>query len=65
MANWPATLPGFLGGGDYAPLVENVASTSMESGAPKRRRRFTSVPETFSTTVLLNPDQYETLRDFV
>lgn len=37
----------------------------METGAPKRRRRFTAVPETFTGSVRLNATQYATLRDFV
>lgn len=67
MANpaWPETLPlPLANGANYAPLVENVASTDMETGDPKRRRRFTSVPERFSSTVRLTAAQCETLRTF-
>lgn len=68
MANptWPAGLPAPLNeSGQFAPLVENVISTQMETGAPKRRRRFTSVPETYSGTLLLTGAQTELLRSFV
>jgi hypothetical protein len=63
---WPAELPAPLNeSGQFAPLVDNVIATQMETGAPKRRRRFTAVPEAYSGTVLLTGAQTETLRTFV
>lgn len=68
MANpaWPATLPRpIAAGAGYSPLVENVASTDMETGAPKRRRRFTAVPEKFEASLRLTAAQTTTLKTFV
>lgn len=69
MANptWPATLPQPLADGSakYAPLVDNVISTSVETGAPKRRRRFTAVPDSLTATLNLTGAQCITLDDFV
>ena len=68
MANpvWPSTLPAPLNdSGQYLPLVENVITTQMESGAPKRRRRFTAVPEAYTGTLLLSGAQCATLSAFV
>lgn len=69
MANptWPATLPAPRadGGAKYAPLAPNVVSTSVETGAPKRRRRFSYVPETFAGTLVLTGAQCATLSEFV
>lgn len=51
---WPATLPVPTNDqGTYAPLVNNVITSNMGSGAPKRRRRFTYVPETYTGQLLL------------
>lgn len=66
MAVWPETLPApMTGQAAYEPLVENVASTSMDSGAPKRRRRFTYVPEKFSGSIRLTAAQCAILKAFV
>lgn len=69
MANpvWPTSLPAPRSDGSvkYAPLVDNVASTSVETGAPKRRRRFTSVPDTMNGTLVLTGAQCTTLNAFV
>lgn len=69
MANptWPSTLPPPIqdSGTQYAPLVDNQVRTSMETGAPKARRRFTHVPETFNCTLKLTGAQVATLRTFV
>lgn len=63
---WPTTLPCPAdAAGDYAPLLDNIIKTSMETGAPKRRRRFTAVPETFTATVILDSAQMVTLDAFV
>lgn len=69
MANpaWPASLPvpRSDGSAKYAPIVQPVVSTSMETGAPKYRRRFTYVPETFTGTLILTAAQCATLQAFV
>lgn len=69
MANpvWPASLPSPRSDGSakYAPLVDNVITTEVETGAPKRRRRFTSVPESFAATLMLTGAQCATLQAFV
>lgn len=63
---WPASLPCPTDQSvQYQALVEPVLSTSMETGAPKRRRRFTAVPEQFSCTVYLTQDQCVALDQFV
>lgn len=49
----------------YEPLVDNVQSTSMEAGAPKRRRRFTAVPDKLTCTVRCTQANVATLRTFV
>ena len=57
MANptWPATLPSPIDESlNYAPLVDNVITSNMETGAPKRRRRFTAAPEALTCTLVLN-----------
>lgn len=55
MANptWPSTLQQApdLGSANYEPIAENILSTQMETGAPKRRRRFTSVPPKLTCTI--------------
>lgn len=62
---WPESLPPPLTGqAGYEPAVENVLTTGMDTGAPKRRRRFTRVPEKFSTVIQLDAAQYLVLKDF-
>lgn len=62
---WPSTLPSPLDDtADYAPLMDNVIRSSMETGSPKTRRRFTAVPETFTGGVLLTGAQCATLLAF-
>lgn len=68
MANptWPALLPVPSDQSlSYTALVEPVQTTSMETGAPKRRRRFSAVPETFACTLVLTQAQVSTLKQFV
>ncbi len=63
---WPAALPVPTDQNpQYQPLVEPVQTSSMETGAPKRRRRFTAVPETFSCSLLLTQAQCTALDQFV
>src|SRR5690625_2806493 len=66
-AGWPDSLPCPIatGGASYAPFMDNVVSTQMSTGAPKRRRRFSSVPETFEVKVLLNSEGVSALQTFV
>lgn len=48
----------------YAPIIEPVLATSMETGAPKYRRRMTYVPETLVATIVITGDQWDTLIAF-
>lgn len=68
MANptWPASLPGPIADGalQYAPIIEPVLATNMETGAPKYRRRVTYVPETLVATIEVTGDQWTTLLAF-
>jgi hypothetical protein len=63
---WPPELPAPLSeAGQFSPLVNPVQTTSMEAGAPKYRRRFTSVPDAYSGTLLLTGAQTAVLDEFV
>lgn len=63
---WPAALPGPLDQGmSYTPLFEPVLSTTMEAGAPKRRRRVSVVPETFECSLLISKAQVAALKYFI
>lgn len=56
MANalWPSTLPNPLQANTkLEPLVDNIVSSNMATGAPKRRRRFTWVPDKYTTSLSL------------
>lgn len=68
MANptWPSTLPLPVADGSlqYAPIIEPVLATSMETGAPKYRRRMTYVPETCQATIEITGAQWTTLINF-
>lgn len=65
-ATWPSSLPVPTDESlSYVPLVEPVITTQMETGAPKRRRRFTAVPEAFTCTLVLTKAQLATLNTFV
>lgn len=67
MANpsWPTTLPPMLqSGASVKPAVDNVIKTGMETGAPKRRRRFTWVPDTVTVTLCITSAQKSTLETF-
>lgn len=68
MANptWPSTLPNPLSSGaQVAPAVDNVITSSVETGAPKRRRRFTWVPDRITVSLSLTGAQVTTLNTFV
>jgi hypothetical protein len=64
---WPTTLPASPNdqGMGYSPLVDPILTTQMETGAPKRRRRFTSVPDMFTCTMTLTKTQVPLLQAFV
>ena len=63
---WPAGLPAPLNeSGQFAPLLDNVITSQVETGAPKRRRRFTAVPETYAGTLMLTGAQAGLLSEFV
>lgn len=62
---WPTTLPAPLDAtNNYAPLADNVIRTTMETSAPKTRRRFTAMPDTFDFTLILTSDQTNELTAF-
>lgn len=63
---WPASLPiPSDEGASYAPMMENVITSQVETGAPKRRRRFTAMPQTFTCSLVLTGPQCATLDAFV
>lgn len=65
-ATWPSGLPVPIDESlSYEPLVDNIITTQMETGAPKRRRRFTNVPEAFTCTLVLTRAQVAILQAFV
>lgn len=68
MANptWPTGLPQPIqdNTAQYAPLVDDQIRTSMETGAPKARRRTTYMPETFNCTLKLTGAQTGILNTF-
>lgn len=67
MANptWPSTLPAPIADSSAAyGAPSNVLETSMEAGAPKVRRRFTSAEVPFGCTMKLTQAQYATLEAF-
>ena len=64
--SWPTTLPAPLARNPaYAPSFDNIMKSPMQSGAIKRRKRATKVPETLPCQIFLNATQYATLRDFI
>lgn len=65
MANWPSSLPIPLVENVSYASAENVIKTQMEAGAPKMRRRFTSVPEMATFRLFLSRAQVQVLQDFV
>lgn len=66
MPSWPSSLPVPTDQSmQYAPLVDPVQTTQMETGAPKRRRRFTNVPLAFTATLILTSAQVDTLDTFI
>ena len=64
MASWPATLPQkqFIGLSDQA--LDAVARTSMDSGPPSRRNRFTAVPRQVKVRIVLTGAQRQTFDSF-
>jgi len=62
---WPSTLPAPQAVSSTAyGAPNNVIETQVESGAPKRRRRFTSVEIPFTCTLKLTQTQHATLETF-
>lgn len=68
MANpvWPSTLQQApdLGSAQYEPVAENILVTQMETGAPKRRRRFTAMPAKLTCSITCTGAQMATLDTF-
>ena len=48
----------------YAPIIDPVLATSMETGAPKYRRRVTYIPETLQATIEVDGAGWTTLITF-
>lgn len=65
MATWPASLPQspLAGGFDYAPVAQSI-STEMDTGPPKRRRRFSVAYGRYTMQFLLNGTQKATFDTF-
>ncbi|NMW23859.1 hypothetical protein HFP05_05465 [Rhodanobacter denitrificans] len=67
MANptWPSTLPAPQADSSASfGAPNNVIETGMETGSPKRRRRFTAVEIAFTCTLKLSKTQLATLETF-
>jgi len=67
MANptWPDSLPPpLVSGAAVSPSFDNVLETSMETGAPKSRRRCSRVPKKLVLSLSLSSDQIATLDYF-
>lgn len=64
MATWPATLPQFGQLGAQIAADDSVVRSSMDSGPPSRRNRFTAITKSVSYTMLLTGEQVTTLDDF-
>lgn len=65
MDKWPASLPcPLLAEVDYTSR-SNVIRTEMDAGIIRMRRRYTSVPENVSFSLLLTRAQLQVLFDFV
>lgn len=67
MANptWPSTLPPPLADSSASfGAPNNVIETGMETGSPKRRRRFTAVEISFTCTLKLSQAQLAVLETF-
>ena len=62
---WPPSLPNVMSEKTSIEDSLDVIKTEMDVGYPKRRRRSSTVIEIFSTALILNGDQKETLRTFV
>ena len=65
MPVWPANLPSYvLENGYNEQLPKSLAETEMESGAPKSRRRFSTVFRRFQCAMVMNASQAETFEIF-
>ena len=66
LPNWPVSLPcALIEGYQVSPGMANVIRSSSDTGAPRMRRRFTSVPLRVTCIVSLSRGQMQTLDDFV
>lgn len=65
MASWPATLPPLSQMNGYQRTPgQGTVRTEMSSGPAFQRRRFTSVPEYITGTLILTRAQRDTFRAF-
>jgi hypothetical protein len=65
MATWPSDLPDYplLNGYSEAPQ-SGVLRTQMDSGRPKRRKRYNAPPTQFNVQFNLTGSQLQTFEDF-
>jgi len=65
-ATWPTSLQQCLNQGDFseAPKDTNIY-TQPETGATKRRRRFTKQEVNLTASIIVNAAQYTTFKNFV
>lgn len=65
MITWPESLQQLLNEAGFAQSFgETVIRTDMDIGPAKTRRRFTRGIDTFTSTIDLERDLYQTFRDF-
>ena len=64
-AIWPAGLPQKFDKEDFnEKLGDNVITTNMDSGPPKKRRRFTAAIDDISGKMFMTREQANTLETF-
>lgn len=64
MDKWPSSLPVPLVASCSYSSAQNIITSQSDWGAARRRRRFTSTPETVQFSLLLSRAQVQILRDF-
>lgn len=64
-ASWPSSLPQYVFEQGYSEkLNDQVVESSVDSGPPKVRRRYTKQIRTFAMTIRLSPTQKQTFEGF-
>ena len=62
---WPLTLQDFLNEANFSHGLGSIAlQTDMDVGPAKKRARFTKSVDTFSCTITIDRDLYQTFYDF-